>query len=58
MSYRQLYVCCFLLMLSITGSFGLLAVALGVVSMPEPAQIAVEYNRPYHVHAHLADAEK
>jgi hypothetical protein len=45
-------------MLSIVGSFGLLAVALGVVSIPEPAMIAVEYNRPHHIHAHLADAEK
>ena len=58
MSYRQLYACCFLLMLSIMGSFGLLAVALDIVSIPDPAMIAVEYNRPYHVHAHLADAEK
>lgn len=58
MSYRQLYVCCFLLMLSIVGSFGLLAVALDIVSIPDPALIAVEYNRPHHIHAHLADAEK
>ena len=58
MTYRQLYLCCFLLMLSIVGSFGLLAVALDIVSLPDPAQIVVEYARPHHVHAHLADAEK
>jgi len=57
MSYRQLYACAAVLMLSIVASFGLMAYVLDIVSLPSPASVAVEYNRPHHIHAHFADAD-
>ena len=57
MTYRQLYACAAVLMLSIVASFGLMAYVLDIVSLPSPASVAVEYTRPHHIHAHFADAD-
>jgi hypothetical protein len=57
MSYPQLYTCAGILTLSMVASAWLLMWAIGLVSMPDPAQIAVEYSRPAHVW-HAAEVER
>ena len=60
MSYPKLYACAASFTLVMVGALGLLFYAMDVISFPDPESVAVEYNRPVHVHgpAHVADAER
>lgn len=59
MTIRSLFFCMLLLTMSMAGSAILVAVMVGLVSVPDPAQVQIEWSRPYHPHHHdVADADR
>jgi hypothetical protein len=56
MTYTKLYACAGVLTLSMVASAWLMMWAIGLVSMPDPAQIP-EYSQPAHVW-HAAEIER
>ena len=53
----HVYTCAGGLVLTMFGVFALFIWSLDLVSMPDPAQIAMEYGRPAHVW-HEADSDR